>query len=210
MPGFTQVSQPNPDLEPEALWAYEVGYRVRPHDRVSMDLAAFFNDYDDLVTSESTLQPVPPTRLVQNANNGSGESAGVELAAAWQPFDWWRLQATYSYLWMELEVEPGSTDTSLVLTAQDSPTHQASLRSSWDVIEDVRFDAWLRYVDELERRRIPSYVTLDLRLAWSPNDHWEFAVVGQNLLEDSHQEFVFLPTQWAVPRSVYGKVSVKF
>lgn len=36
----------------EELLAFEAGYRVRPHDRVSFDLAGFFNLYDDLRSVE--------------------------------------------------------------------------------------------------------------------------------------------------------------
>ncbi|HYE98534.1 MAG TPA: TonB-dependent receptor, partial [Planctomycetota bacterium] len=35
------------DFRSEELLAFEAGYRVRPHDRVSFDVAGFFNLYDD-------------------------------------------------------------------------------------------------------------------------------------------------------------------
>ena len=38
-----------PDLEPEVLWAYELGYRIQPNHRVSVDVAAFYNNYSRLV-----------------------------------------------------------------------------------------------------------------------------------------------------------------
>ncbi len=52
-----------------------------------------------------------------------------------------------------------------------------------------------RYVDLLTGfpsaapNRVPSYISLDARLGWRPCAHREFAVVGQNLLDNHHLEF---------------------
>jgi iron complex outermembrane recepter protein len=60
---------------------------------------------------------------------------------------------------------------------------------------------------------IPSYVTGDLRLAWRPAKNWEFALVGQNLLEAHHAEFsstTIATERTEVERSVYGKLTWRF
>jgi iron complex outermembrane receptor protein len=78
---------------------------------------------------------------------------------------------------------------------------------------NIEFDSTLRYVDVLPAPKIPSYLTLDLRLAWSPRKNLEFAIVGQNLLDDRHPEFAptFVGTQKTeVQRSVYGTVLWRF
>jgi iron complex outermembrane receptor protein len=89
----------------------------------------------------------------------------------------------------------------------------------FDVGWNIQFDSTLRYVDVLPTvfdrtgrvvsPKIPSYVTLDLRLAWSPRKDLEFAVVGRNLLDNHHPEFAptFIGTPTTeVERSVYGMV----
>jgi iron complex outermembrane receptor protein len=91
----------------------------------------------------------------------------------------------------------------------ESPEHQLSLRSSWDLLPNLDFDLWLRYVDNLPSLGIESYVTLDTRIAWRPNKNWELSIVGQNLLDAQHKEFKpefgkVLTTE--VQRGVYGKV----
>jgi len=78
----------------------------------------------------------------------------------------------------------------------------------------------LRYVDVLPavnsvpiRPKIPSYITLDVRLAWLPRKNLEIAIVGQNLLDDRHPEFAptFIGTQQTeVERSIYGTVVWRF
>lgn len=59
---------------------------------------------------------------------------------------------------------------------------------------------------------VPSYITMDLRLAWRPKKEWELAVVGQNLLQDHHFEFAgtsrgMQSEVTAVPRGVYGTIT---
>jgi iron complex outermembrane receptor protein len=60
---------------------------------------------------------------------------------------------------------------------------------------------------------IGSYVTLDARLAWTPCRNLELALVGQNLLDDSHPEFASEKLDAAVmeiERGVYGKITWQF
>jgi iron complex outermembrane receptor protein len=87
------------------------------------------------------------------------------------------------------------------------------LRSSIDVTRDVEFDATLRYVDSLPSLNVDSYVALDLRLGWRPNEHVELSIVAQNLFDNQHREFS--PTTVAtgateVESSVYGKITIRF
>ena len=69
-----------------------------------------------------------------------------------------------------------------------NPWNQVYLISSWDLREDLDLDLMGRYVDSLTSLGVPSYVTMDLRLAWRPRKQLELAVVGQNLLQAYHWE----------------------
>ena len=62
---------------------------------------------------------------------------------------------------------------------------------------------------------VPSYLSMDLRLAWRPRRHLELAVVGQNLLETYHYEFGrtienLYGEVTEVPRGVYGTVAWRY
>jgi iron complex outermembrane receptor protein len=60
---------------------------------------------------------------------------------------------------------------------------------------------------------IDSYVELDLRLGWEAKPGLEFALIGQNLLDNHHREFLpdFISTQpTEVKRSIYGRVTWRF
>ena len=81
----------------------------------------------------------------------------------------------------------------------------------WDIRENLEFDVIARYVDQLVADGVPSYISMDLRLAYRPRKNLELAVIGQNLLQDQHQEYNGGITTYAdeVPRGVYGTVAWK-
>ncbi len=202
----------NPDMLSEELLAYEVGYRIQPADRLTLDLTTFYNDYERLRTLEPvTAGPVSPSKI---GNNLFGETYGAELSATAQATDRWRLQAGYSFLEVQLHRKPGSHDNSTEKNLEgSSPHHQFFIRSLVDVGWNIQVDSTLRYVDALPAPKIPSYLTLDVRLSWSPRKDLEFAIVGQNLLDDRHPEFAptFIGTQQTeVQRSVFGTIKWHF
>ena len=211
-PGFFVpiTIQGNRDFGSESLLAYEIGYRTQPHQRLSLDLAGFYNDYDNLRSLEQ--DPVVPT-LFHVGNKLYGESYGVETAATLEITRWWRLQPAYTFLQMALHKRPGSTDSTSEQDEGKSPRHQMSVRSSMDLPGDLSLDCTVRYVDHLPALTISSYVELDVRLGWRLNRNLELAIVGQNLLEGRHREFSpsFINTQQtAIQRGVYGKLTLRF
>ncbi len=172
--------------------AYEIGYRAQATERFSWDLATFYNVYGNLIGSVVAPPPTletdpPPPHLILPiafANSGSADTYGVELSTNWTVAEHWRLAANYTFLRMIRRVFPAKR----MILARD-PCHQVYLRSSWDLCKDVDFDLTARYVDCLTLLQVPSYITMDLRLAWRPRKHLELAVVGQNLLQPYHYEF---------------------
>ena len=217
-PFFTVLGDSN--FRSEELTAFEMGWRVQPHRRVSVDVATFYNLYDHLRTSETfSIAPDPglpgsPLRATSKvANKAYGETYGVELAVNYQPVDWWRLSAAYTFLNLEIHRRRSSNDVAAEADEGKSPHHQVMLRSSLDLPGHVQFDLTGRYVDELPGLGVPSYFSLDARIAWAPTKHWEISVVGQNLLDDRHPEFApsIIPSpRTEVQRGVYGKVTFRF
>jgi iron complex outermembrane receptor protein len=208
----------NRRFKSEELLAYEIGYRFQPQANLSIDLAAFYNDYDRLRTLEpgaSPTQPVVPGPglPLHVENELFGEAYGVELAATWEITRWWRLQPAYSFLDLELHRRPGSQDTISEHDEGKSPRHQVSVRSSVDLPYEFAIACVVRYVDRLPALNISSYVGLDVRLSWRPTRHLEFSIIGQDLLDNRHTEFrpSFIDTQQTdVQRGVYGKVLWRF
>lgn len=209
------------DAESEDLLAFELGYRIQPTNRLSIDVAGFFNRYDSLRTLETgslafeATNPQPAHFLIPiTLNNGmDGETYGIEVSADYRPLDWFRLTGYYTYLDMQLHLDNDSNDTMLEAAEGQSPENQFSLRAIVDLPWDMEFDAWFRYVDQLPALEIDSYVTLDIRVGWNPTANLELEIVGQNLLDTEHQEFssiFFDSPSIEIERGIYGSVKLKF
>lgn len=194
----------------EKLLAFELGYRARPASNLFVDVAAFFNDYEDLTSLEagdpfpdldSCTDPEDPQtceviRPLLVRNKMDGQAFGVEVSASWEPVSAWRISGNYSFLDVDLRRAPDSNDLISTATEKASPVHQASLRSSWDLSCCFSLDGTLRFVDALPGgdpllgfRGTPSYLDADARLFYRPREGIEVELVGRNLLHDHHREF---------------------
>ena len=197
-------------FDSEELLAYELGYRVQIHERVALDLATFYNDYDNL----ASVEPVTPSEFVF-ANGLSAQNYGVELAPAFQATKSWRITGGYTFLESHIHSGPRSIPLFAQQVEGNSPVHQFFIRSAVDFGESVQWDAILRYVDTLTGLNVPSYFSLDTRIAWRWGRHTEIAIVGQNLLDSQHLEFQPAPVgarsfPIEIERGVYGKITWRF
>jgi iron complex outermembrane receptor protein len=206
VPNPTSGSPPlflgNPDFGSETLIAYELGYRIRPLNNLSVDLSGFYNDYDNL----RSIEPITPAGPFIFKNRLEGTSYGASLTTKWRITDWWQMDGNVSVLQEDIHPGPGSADVTNGTSEGNDPNCMFAIRSSLDLPHNVQFDSVLRYVGDLPNPPTPAYLTLDVRLAWAPNSHVEIAVVGRNLLDDKHPEFRAGPqgvTQ-EVDRSVFG------
>ncbi len=211
VPLFLSLSG-DPNIEPENLIAYEVGYRAAPTDDFSWDIATFINDYHKLEGVGPIGPPIVDSGLVflptSFANNLRALSYGAELTATYQLSETWRVYGAYT--WLELQARGGDPVAAAMLDGS-SPHNQVYLRSSWDLGSDVQIDLIGRYVDRLSALDVPRYIEMDCRIGWQIGKNLEFSVVGQNLLNNHHLEFVdFLEGGLAstqVRRGVYAMMS---
>jgi iron complex outermembrane receptor protein len=202
--GNTTFITGNRNFLPEKVTAYEVGYRGRLFDRVSLSVSAFDNVYDDL----KDIEPAPVVTLpLLWANTLKGNVHGVEAWASFQALDWWRLDLGFNAQHEDLSFEPGASKLLGIAQAGDDPHHQASLRSSMSLPYDLNFDADFRYVGALPDPALPEYVELNSRLAWKISDHLSVALAGYNLLHGQHLEY---PGGDAIRRSVYFETKLRF
>ena len=213
----------NKDFKSETLVAYEIGYRAQLTSRLSASISAFFNDYDDLrstnATATSALYPFPFPVYFQN--DLEGHTHGAELSTTYQVLEWWRLNAGYDLLLEHLRVKPGSVDTTNASNETADPKGQFALRSNMDLPHELQVNAAVRWVDALHLDNgptggpvvgiVPSYFELDSRVAWYPLPRLQLALVGQNLLHAHHTEYGYpSSSREAIERSVFGKFSWGF
>jgi iron complex outermembrane receptor protein len=183
----------NPGLQSERIWAWEAGYRVRPAENLTLDFAVFLNDYSRLIF-------VSPALIGPFNNDGWGESYGGEIAATWRPCDNWRVEASYSYVDVQIHGPILQSDEG------NTPHHQAQLRSYLDLTDDLELNSALYYVDEVPGLGISDYTRLDVGVTWHPRDNFELSVWGQNLIEPSHHEF----SAREVQRGAYIQATFRF
>lgn len=194
------------DFQSEKVLAYELGWRLQPDANASISLSAFFNRYDDL----RSVEPGPPpfNLPITFANGVQGDTYGLELAGTYQVMDGWRLKGGYTFLKKHLAVKPGSTDLNEASAESNDPENQLVIQSLLSLPRGVELDGVVRYVDALADPQVPSYISVDLRVAWSVTDQLEVSIVGQNLLDERHPEFVpSAPSAREIERGVYGRVA---
>ncbi len=217
----------------EALHAYEVGWKQRLSSSVSVDLALYYNDYDELRTGRFVSPVCQPSGLaaalgcfllpgqsyvvqpIAAGNMATGHSQGFELAADWRALPNLKFQLALSQFSMVIKEQGNAFSTD---REGSVPKHQLSLRTAWNPRADTDVDLWLRHVGRVTDLGesivpIPAYTELDLRLAWRPMKNIELSLVGRNLLKKRHAEFVSealdVPPM-LVERSIYGQVNWKF
>ncbi len=211
----------NPLVQNEELIAYELGYRVALSPRLSLDVAAYYSDYQHLETAEPGAPffentPSPP-HLVQPfifENLMHGEAHGLELAANWKVTERWMLSPGYAFEQVHLHLDATSHDTSSLRPEEgSSPVHSAQLRSHLNLSRGIGWDASLYFVDRLRSGAVPSYTRLDTGLTWRWTEQLSMSVVGQDLVRDRHLEFVDesgTVRSTLVKRSIYGKLTWQF
>ena len=203
----------NKDLKSEDLLAYELGLRAKLTDRVSLDVAGYYNEESDRYSYPfGTPEVAPPFLIIPFTTDNSGddtETHGVETVVQFQATDNWRLQGWHA--WADGDFYPIS-----------DPKHQFSLRSSHDLPRNVELDLWLRYVDDfrdivfpIPGRDVDSYYDLDLRLGWRPGDgNLELVFAAQNLFDPRRREFMDTPSfntrVTEVQRAFYFQVTYRF
>jgi iron complex outermembrane receptor protein len=211
----------NPHFKNQGVIAYEAGYRTTIVQRVSLDLAAFYNDYSDQQTTEPLppyfeATPAPPHIFVPSTykNLMFGESHGVEIAMNWKPTDRWTLSPGYAFEQIHMHPSALSQDTTTAPSLEgSSPANSAQLRSHLDLRRHLAWDASVFFIDRLTGPGIAAYTRLDTNVSWQLGDGLAISVAGQNLLRDQQLEFKDSngPTRSTlIGRSVFAKFAWRF
>jgi iron complex outermembrane receptor protein len=211
----------NDAFDAERLVAFEAGYRWQTLQSLSLDVAAFQNQYDGLASlevGEPFLDRVANRTIVplRNQNLTGGHARGVEGGVTYLPLSRWRLALNYTYTDLHLEAEGADLNRGRFL-AGATPRHQVGLRSFVDLPARMQLDAQIRGVTAIRQlppivsgEGLPGYAELDLRLAWDGWKQLELSVVGQNLLHHHHVEFGPPDARGEIERGVYGAIAWGF
>jgi iron complex outermembrane receptor protein len=200
----------------EHLIGYEAGYRGLMRPNLYLDIAAFHNSYNHLLSVEPgtpfTETSPSPSHLVLplSFRNGLlGSTSGAEIESDWTPMRWLRLKGSYSYLHIDLKDAAGSLDASTATSTENSsPHHQVVIQSFLELPRNLELDLTYRYVSALPAQLVGQYSTGDARFGWRIGEGFELSLAGQNLLQPHHAEYGGDPGGLVgIKRSVYAKVT---
>jgi iron complex outermembrane receptor protein len=184
-----------PSFEPETAKVYEFGFKWDGFDnRVRLNGAAFFTDYEDLqIEVNDGIAPV--TR-----NAAEAEIQGFELELTAVPTEDWLIQAGIGYLDAEytqlsadenfvtdivsltldselLNAPEWSTNVGVQYTLNLANGGRIIARGDWAYVDD-HYKGALNFPELLQ----DSYSLFDAYVTYvSPSDSWELALFGQNL-----------------------------
>lgn len=205
--------------------AYELGFRTRPLDRLSLDVAAYYNDYDGSVSfSGQTLgdpadfgfddgDPGTIDTVILLDNERDAYAYGVEAAIDAEVTD--TIKGTFNATYQHVSLS-GIDDPS-------TPKWKFNTRWFWKIRPGLTFVPTVSYVGDVTMpslfdvstpvAKVNDYVRVDAALHYQYAERWPtISLVGQNLTNRSHLEFVEDLVRPAAPvtRTWYLQVEQKF
>ncbi len=189
--------QGNKNFKVEKLYSYEFGQRIKFNNNLSLDNSLFFNQYKNLRTNEIK------GSNVFFENKGEGNVFGLESVFKYKYNNKLRTEISYDYLNMKLKYNQDSTELnapfgrsdSLFVNEGSSPKQQIKLKSFYNITNNIEFDNFLFFVDELpningaNKKGIPSYWRYDARIGYLPSANLDLSFGLQNILNTKHKEF---------------------
>jgi iron complex outermembrane receptor protein len=180
----------NPEAQVEHLEAYETGWRWRPTQLLSFDVALFEHRYRDLLQAmpaqpyfdAASMTVVQPYGYVNGLDT---RTRGAELAMDWRIMQRVRLQGSGSWFHMDRVRDPQAISG----PQRSDAERQFTVNARIDLFSGTELDLGWRSVAERAALDIPGYDSVNLRLAWRPVEHLEVALVVDNLLDNRHIEF---------------------
>lgn len=179
--------------EPESVIAFEAGVRTRLSERATLEISAFYNDYDNgLVAAFGAATPVAPGLVEQDASFqavADFRTVGVEVTSEVVLTENLAMRAAYSYIDFDESYADGFAGLPWEFDV-GTPRHLAHLGVSYDVANDWELDTNLYYVSASgpPTDRLDGALRADLRAGWRPSDDLTVTLAAQGLFHDDERE----------------------
>lgn len=167
----------NPESQPATLKQWEAGWRHLANDNLSLNLAAFFGDFEDLtLAGEHGIG-------MNHHNVDSAESYGAEFGVNWHTLgDALAVRASASYSDTDISGPGASTN------QYSSAKWRGNLLANYTPNADYTYHLGV-YATERAFEQVPGYIRTDIGCTWHPHDQgWEATLRVQNLFDPSHPE----------------------
>jgi iron complex outermembrane receptor protein len=206
----------NPNLRPERVESYELGYRWQAAYNITFDATAFHSRMrylDGRQTNPPFLDASGRTIIpIGIENTVSGHSNGAEFFVTDAIAGNWNVALGYSFFQLSA-VDNEGRRSSEEIGKITTPRHQLQLRSFVQLPRQFELDSSAYYVDRIAGD-VRAYLRLDAQLLWHPTRRLELSISGQNLLHARHAEFVGVNSEselvTPLQRTMNGKVTWRF
>jgi len=187
---------PNPDLDSETDWSYDLGIKAET-DTLELEVFAFYLDYSDKITSVFTGETTEDGRfIVRSENRNRVEFYGLEAGLYWSVIDDLRLFAVINYTHGEEQ-----DDLNLVFPADRVPPLNGQLGLEYFFNTSWRVEPYLLFAgrqDRLSPRDVgdprinplgtAGWGTLNILLDWQATASLQLGLRLENLGDKSYRE----------------------
>jgi len=202
----------NPELKPEQVTSWELGYQGELISAIKADVSLFYNQYKDFIRMGVTQQtayapdalyPGSPALVVPRYytkwNTGKGQSFGGETAFNFKFSDSFTgvLNMSYSEV-TSLEDDPLTVEDEEGMKLRFSPTFKANAGLNAKLKNGIMTNVNVQYVGETDQpefagsplSKVDAYMLVNLRISrLFLQDKLELALVVNNLLDRKHYEY---------------------
>ncbi|QIB66068.1 TonB-dependent receptor [Kineobactrum salinum] len=204
----------------EELTAYEVGLKSRLFDnRMTLNLAAFFSEYEDLQLTSNSVNPDNGSLLLTVDNAGDVDIWGLELELVARPLEAVDINLGVGYMDNEYSSLSPATGYSIDNKLPQAPKWTANAGAQYrlglgqygslTLRGDVTFRSRV-YNDSFNTPEIvqSSYTLLNARLTWqSAAGSWRVALFGTNLTDEEYFTSAESVPSFGFRNAVYGRPS---
>jgi iron complex outermembrane receptor protein len=89
--------------EPEAVYLYEIGAKQTFNDRLQVNAALYYQDYQNMQIPLTVFNQITQANESRFENMEKSEISGIELETTWSPIDNLNILANYSYLYTNIK-----------------------------------------------------------------------------------------------------------
>lgn len=172
----------DPNFRSEKVRSYELGFRNQISTTTAIDVALYYNQYDDLHDSEFD----PITFQSNLTNNGEGYSKGLELAVDSKPSESWSLRGAYTY---STGYYTNKVTGNQLGTNGYHPDQQFNLRSYYDINERWGFNAAFYLSGDFGNTTNERLNRIDVNFSYEPRDGMRMVFGGQAVGQPYQSEF---------------------